>query len=348
MSFQVGSTIGDYEFLDVVNSSKSDITFRVRNVHAHRVEALKVLHKSREDDQEFVARFMRQMKVHARLQHPNIVGFHDALELGGHLVMTTEIVEGPTLAQRLDLGPLPWRKALEIFSQVLQALAFAHQQNIVHRNLAPESVILQPDGTVKLAGFVLAKQAGDQQLTQVGTALGPLKYMSQEQVKGLPSVDARSDLYSAGCVLYEALTGRPPFDYKSEFEVMLAQVNEAPIPPSTFSPEVPAELDGVILRALSKEPSQRFQNSVEFLDAVDRVRTSIEPALRAFWEEAGQPLPSAEQPLPSPVAVPAGFAAAEPVPPRSRPSVPELVLAGVLTFTGTVLLVLGLITVNRL
>ena len=348
MSFQVGSTVGDYEFLDVVNSSKSEITFRVRNVHAQRVEALKVLHKSREDDQDFVARFMRQMRVQARLQHPNIVGFHDALELGGHLVMTTEIVEGPTLAQRLELGPLHWRKALEIFSQVLQGLAFAHQQDIVHRNLAPESIIILPNGTVKLGGFALAKQAGDHQLTQVGTALGPLKYMSPEQVKGLPSVDARSDIYSAACVLYEALTGRPPFDYKSEFEVMLAQVNEAPIPPSTFSPEVPSELDGIMLKALSKEPLQRFQTSIEFLDAIDRVRTSIEPALRAIEAELGQPLPPSPEQRSIPVVPAASAAVDDPVKVKAGPSVPELVLAGVLTFAGTVLLVLGLLTVSKL
>ena len=348
MSFQVGSTVGNYEFLDVVNSSKSDITFRVRNVPEQRVEALKVLHRSREDDQEFVARFMRQIKVQARLQHPNIVGFHDALELGGHLVMTTEIVEGPTLAQRLELGALHWRKALEMFSQVLQALAFAHRQGVVHRNLAPESIIILPGGTVKLAGFGLAKLAGDHRLTQVGTALGPLKYMSHEQVKGLSSLDTRSDIYSAGCVLYEALTGRPPFDYKSEFEIMLAQVNEAPIPPGTFSSEIPSELDEVVLKALAKEPSQRFQTAEQFQDAVDRLRTSLEPTLRAIAAETGQPVLPVEERRSIPAVTPTSVGAAGSVLPRSGPSLPELVLAGVLTFAGTVLLVLGLLTVNRL
>src|SRR5439155_412439 len=148
------------------------------------------------------------------------------------LVMTTELVEGPTLAERLELGPLPWHEAVEIIGQVLHALSCAHSYGVVHREVTPTNIILIPDRTVKLSGFGLARAATDAQLTQAGTVLGELKYMSPEQVKGLATLDACSDIYSAGAVLYEAVTGTAPFGSKSQFDLMLAQVTAMPQPPS--------------------------------------------------------------------------------------------------------------------
>ena len=174
MAFGIGQTAGDYEFLDVLESSKSGVTYKVRNVLAERFEALKVLPKNLQDDQERVERFLREIKVHARLTHPNIVAFYNAGMVDRQLVMTTELIDGMTLAQRLDSGPLPIPEALDYIVQMLGALDYAHGQGVVHREFTPANVMVTPEGVVKLGGFGLAKAVNDPQLTAVGTMMGSL------------------------------------------------------------------------------------------------------------------------------------------------------------------------------
>src|SRR5260370_14481000 len=198
MPIETGQTLGDYEVIDVLESSKTGVTYKVRNVLLQRIEALRVLPRSFQDDQESVTRFLREAKVHARISHPNIVTFYHATQLDGQLVMTTELVEGTTLAQRLELGPLSSEEAVTCFSQVLSGLAQAHALGVVHRDITPSNIILASDGRVKVTGFALAKATTDPQLTQPGTVIGSLDYISPEQVKGLGEVDARTDIYSLG------------------------------------------------------------------------------------------------------------------------------------------------------
>jgi serine/threonine protein kinase len=280
MAFQLGQTIGDYEVIDLLDSSKKNVTYKVRNVPGQRLETLRVLPKTLQDDQERATRFLRESKVHARMSHPNIVTFYNATHLDGQLVMTTELVEGTPLAQRLELGPLPIAEALGCVSLVLSALAHAHQLGIVHRDITPSNIILTPDGGVKLTGFSLAKATTDPHLTQIGTVVGSLHYISPEQTKGIVEVDGRADLYSIGVVLYEAVTGIRPFDQKSEFELMLAQVNTLPPAPSTLNSDVTAELNETILRALVKDPSFRFQTAEEFQHRIDKLRGLPQPVSR--------------------------------------------------------------------
>ena len=266
MSFQLGQTVGGYEFLEVLGSSEIDVAYKVRNHLSQRLEALKVLaHHASAEDREGVDRFLREIKVHARLLHPNIVTFYTAAELDGQLVMTTELVEGITLTERLkQMGPLPWCEVVSHIGQILLALGYAHEQGIVHRNVTPDSMIVTADATVKLSGFGLAKSVSSPSLTQAGSVMGALKYIPPEQIRGVGTVDARGDLYSAGVVLYEALTGRLPFDSSSQFQVMLDHVvAEAPAP-SMVNPRVPAEFDSVVLKALSKDPNERFQSADQF------------------------------------------------------------------------------------
>ena len=227
MSFQIGQRVGGYEFIDFISSSKDGVAFKVRNILAHRFEMLKVLPENLKDDHDRVSRFFREVKLHASLLHPNIVTFFNAMELERELVMTTELVEGTTLADRLARGPLPWKEAIGYVSQVLAALGCAHEHGVVHRDITPQNMIITPDGVVKLAGFGLAKTDTDAQLTQLGTVVGSVRYISPEQVKAVTAPDPRSDIYSVGVVLYEALTGRVPFDSKSQFEIMLLHVNTA-------------------------------------------------------------------------------------------------------------------------
>ena len=273
-----GQIVGDYEVIDLLENAHEGVTYKVRNVLVQRFEVLRILPRILQDDPEKVTRFLREAKVHARMSHPNIVSFYHATQLDGQLVMTTELVEGATLAERRESGPLPLAEALKYVSQVLSALAYAHELGFVHRNVTPSNIILTPDGTAKLTGFSLAKATTDPQMTQPGTVMGSLNYISPEQVKGLTELDGRTDIYSLGVVLYEAVTGRRPLHRKSQFEIMLAHVNELPPAPTIVNPEVPAELSEIILTAMAKDPSLRYQTAEEFRQRLDRIRGVHQPA----------------------------------------------------------------------
>ena len=285
MPISPGQTLADYEIIDVLESSKLGVTYKVRNRILQRFEALRVLPKAFQDDQERVTRFLREAKVHARIHHSNVVSFYHATQLEGQLVMTTELVEGTTLAQRLELGPLPLAEALSTFSQVLAGLACTHALGVVHRDITPSNIILLPDGRVKLTGFAMAKATTDPQLTQPGTMMGSLHYLSPEQVKAVNELDARTDIYSLGIVLYEAVTGRKPFEHKSQFDVMLAHVSEIPPSPCVLNPALPAEVGEVILRAIAKDPASRFQTAEEFRARVDQLAGVPQPPVSLPVEE---------------------------------------------------------------
>lgn len=296
MSIQPGQRVGDYEILDLLENSKEGVIYKVRNVLLQRFEILRVLPKTLQDDQDAVTRFLREAQVHARMTHPNIVTFYHATQLNGQLIMTTELVEGTTLAARRELGPLPVAEALNFLSQVLSALGYAHGLGIVHRDVTPSNIILTSDGRVKLTGFGLAKAAQDHQLTQPGTVLGSLNYISPEQIKGSAKLDGRTDIYSTGVVLYEALTGRRPFHRKSQFELMLAHMSELAPAPSLVNPDVPAELSEIVLTAMAKEPSARFQTAEEFRQRLNPSREARPNAAAAVQTASAIPPPG--QPAP--------------------------------------------------
>lgn len=268
MAFEIGKTVGGYEFLDILDSSKTGVAYKVRNVKFGRLEMLRILPRSVQDDQERVERFLREVKVHARLTHPNIVTFYNATEIDGQLVMTMELVEGTPLASRLDLGPIHYLEAIHYMRQVLAALGYAHKQSIVHRDVTPANILITPEDRVMLGGFGMAKASTDPNLTRTGTAIGVAQYMSPEQVKGVTALDRRSDIYSVGVVLYEAITGKAPFNASSQFEIMLAHVNAVPEAPSSITSDIPEELDQIILTALAKDPWLRFQTADEFSNAL--------------------------------------------------------------------------------
>jgi len=321
MQFEVGKTYGSYEFLDTLGSSNKVLAYRVLNIRARRVELLRILPPVLGSDQERMERFLREIRVRARLVHPNIVTFYHAGELEGQLIMTTELVEGPTLTERLAPGPMPWQEATVMLAQILAALDFAHANGIVHREVASANIILTPDKIVKLSGFGLAKGITDTQLTQVGAVVGDAKYMSPEQVKGIVNLDGRSDIYSAGAVLYEAVTGSAPFGMKSQFDLMLAQVSATPERPSSLRPEISADLDRIIMTALAKEPSQRFQSAAEFRAALGRLTPGFQdtvetprrpaaviaiasrPAITPQWDSASDK-PAVTVPRLRPITVP--------------------------------------------
>lgn len=278
MEFELGQTYSGYKFLDVAKRSGNGVEYRVQNTFTLRMELLKVLPRSAQDDREETERFMREMRVRAKLVHPNIVTFFTAMPLEGRLVMTTELVEGLPLSERLQLGPIPWREAVDFARQVLAAVDCAHQQQIVHRDISPDNIVVIPGGVLKLTNFRLAKSIHSLHLTQNGAILGCLKYTSPEQVKDSEALDHRSDLYSIGIVLYEMLAGRTPFNSPSQFELMLAHVNQQPEPAGKFNATVPSLLDAVVLRALAKSPSDRYQSAGEFDQALARTVAEMAPA----------------------------------------------------------------------
>ena len=299
MEFELGQTYSGYKFLDVAKRSKTGVEYRVQNTLAQRMELLKVLPAGAQDDQEETDRFLREMRVRARLVHPNIVMFFTAMPLEGRLAMTTELVEGLPLSERLQLGPIPWREALAFARQVLSAAGCAHEQKIVHRDITPDNIIAVPGGVMKLSNFRLAKPVNSLHLTHSGAVLGNVKYISPEQVKGTVPVDHRGDLYSIGIVLYEMLAGRPPFSSASQFEVMLAHVNQQPEPPSRFTPSIPPELDAVVLKALAKSPAERHQSAREFGEALDKV---VAPTAAPTGRPVVEPVPQAALPVQEPSA----------------------------------------------
>jgi serine/threonine protein kinase len=289
MSFEIGQRTGVYEFVGIQDNSRNGRIYHVRNAVSDRFELLRILPKELQENQEEVDRFLREIKVHARLTHPNIVAFYSATELDNQLVMTSEFFEGVTLETRLEAGPMPVKEAIACMSQVLAALSYAHEEGVVHREISPANILLGPDGAAKLTGFGLAKSATDAQLTRVGTVMGWLEYMSPEQVTAVDTIDGRTDIYSAGAVLYEMVTGQIPFICKTQFDVMAAHVKTPPPPPIGIKPDLPPELNQIILTALEKDPAKRFQTAAQFLDAVDRVAGVAPPQPERISEMARPP-----------------------------------------------------------
>ncbi len=263
--------IGDYEILNELGAGGMGRVYRVRNVISDRIEAMKILLPDLAGRQELAARFLREIKLLASLNHPNIAQLRTAFTNENQLVMIMEYVEGTSMAIRLAGASIPVADALNYIDQVLNALSYAHQQNVIHRDIKPGNMMLTPQGVVKVMDFGIARSSTDLTLTMAGTSLGTINYMSPEQVKGEPT-DRRSDLYSVGVCLYEMVTGKKPFEAGSDYSIMTAHVNEAPRPPVELQPGLPAALNEIILMAIAKDPAGRFQTAAAFRNALNNVR----------------------------------------------------------------------------
>jgi eukaryotic-like serine/threonine-protein kinase len=274
--YTVGQRVGDYEILAVLGAGGMGKVYKVRNVISDRIEAMKVLLPNLASQKELADRFLREIKVLASLNHPNIAALRTALTLDDQLVMIMEYVEGVTLSSRLQSGPLLPAEAINYVDQVLAALSYAHHLNIVHRDIKPANMILTPQGIVKLMDFGIARSAGDRSLTMTGTMLGSVNYIPPEQVNG-ETCDARSDIYSLGASLYELVTGQLPFRGDSNYSLMSAHVTEMPQPPINLQPGIPDALNQIILIALAKEPEKRFQSADAFRAALKSVHTGAAP-----------------------------------------------------------------------
>ena len=307
MDLQIGSTIGDYQGVGILGAGGMGKVYKVRNVISDRLEAMKVLLPDLASQTELADRFLREIKVQASLEHPNIASLHTAVRVDNQLLMLMEFVDGMTLEQRLKAGPLPPAQAVDYISQALSALEFAHQHGVIHRDIKPANMMLTPAGVVKLMDFGIAKAATDQRLTMTGTTMGSLYYMSPEQIQGASDIDSRADLYSVGVSLYELVTGQRPFDGDSQFAIMSAHLQKMPVPPVVIDPKLPQGLNDAILMSVAKDRAARFQTAGAFRNALGNIAF----AAQAITQPVSAPAPI---PMPAPMPVPAVIAQK----PRSR------------------------------
>ncbi len=273
MRFQPGDTIGDYQIVGLLGKGGMGNVYRVRNLISDHIDALKIISPGVTESNDLAERFLREIKLHASLDHPNIAAFRTALNVNNLVVMVMELVEGINLEERLRQGPMPVAESIACADQVLSALAFAHERGIIHRDIKPANIILTPAGLVKITDFGIAQSAADPRLTATGMAVGSLYYMCPEQVASKP-VDARSDIYSLGATFYEMLTGQRPIRGEAEYEILTAHLLRVPTPPAELNPAIPAALSAVVMKSLEKNPAARFQSAHQFRQAL---RTLGEP-----------------------------------------------------------------------
>jgi eukaryotic-like serine/threonine-protein kinase len=232
-----------------------------------RQVAIKLLHDRFAQDTEFVQRFQREAQSAAGLQHPNVVGVFDRGSFRDTYFIAMEYVDGPSLKE-LVKGGMGTKDAVDFTRQILNAARFAHRKGIVHRDLKPQNVLIDDEGRARVADFGIARAGENSDITATGSVMGTAQYISPEQAQGKPTTP-RSDIYSIGVILYEALTGRVPFEGESAVAVALKQVSETPRRPSAIDPKIPPALDAVVMRALAKDPEARFTDADAFLKALD-------------------------------------------------------------------------------
>jgi eukaryotic-like serine/threonine-protein kinase len=242
-----------------------------------RQVAVKLLHHRFAEDQEFVERFRREASSAASLSHPNVVAIFDRGEWDGTYYIAMEYLPGRSLKTIVrEQGPLDATSAIDIVIQILRAARFAHRRGVIHRDLKPHNVILDEEGRAKVTDFGIAR-AGASDMTLTGSIMGTAQYLSPEQAQG-QAVSAASDLYAVGIVLYELLTGAVPFDGETAVTIALKQVSATPAPPSRLAPNVSPALDAVVLRALAKDPAERFADADEFIAALEYARQTVSGA----------------------------------------------------------------------
>jgi tRNA A-37 threonylcarbamoyl transferase component Bud32 len=257
-----GPALPGYEILGVLGHGAMGVVYKARHLKLNRLVALKMVLAGPHARPQELARFHTEAEAVARLQHPHIVQIYEVGEHDGLPFFSLEYIDGTSLSQRIDGKPQPPREAAALVEQLAQAMAIAHERGIIHRDLKPANVLLTREGTAKIADFGLAKRLEDDSaLTKAGTLMGTPSYMSPEQARGeIDEVGPLADLYSLGAILYELLTGRPPFAGTTMLDTLTQVRNQEPVPPSRLQPKCPRDLETIALKCLEKEPGKRYAN----------------------------------------------------------------------------------------
>ncbi|MBT7191078.1 MAG: protein kinase [Anaerolineae bacterium] len=289
----IGKTLGRYHILEQIGEGGMAVVYKALDTRLEREVAVKIILPGKEYSEKFIKRFEREAKALAALNHPNIVGVIDYGEEDGFPYLVMEYLPAGNLKRKLASKPLVWNEAVHILQPIARALAYAHQNNIIHRDVKSSNILITDSGEPMLADFGVAKIIQTEEtmdLTGAGVGIGTPEYMAPEQAQG-KAVDARSDVYSLGVVLYEMVTGQKPFQAETPMAVIFKLASE-PLPrPKEFSPELPQEVELVLLKALNKNPENRYQSMTEFALAMEKLLRSSGDWARASKKKKIQWLP---------------------------------------------------------
>ncbi len=259
---------GRYEIVSRVGGGGMAVVYKAKDLLLHRFVAIKVLSESLSNDSEFIRRFSREAQAAASLSHPNIVNVYDVGRDNYTHYIVMELVEGPTLKQYIqERGALPVQEAATIAIQICDGLAHAHENQIVHRDIKPHNILLGANGRAKVTDFGIARAASSSTITQQGSVMGSVHYFSPEQARG-GVIGQKSDLYSLGVVMYEMLTGQLPFDGDSAISIALKHLQETPEDPRNYNSQIPDAFAELVMRALNKDPDQRFASAREMMKEI--------------------------------------------------------------------------------
>ena len=262
-----GKLLGNrYEIIKKIGNGGMATVYKANDIILKRPVAVKILRDEFTTDEEFIRRFEAEAQSAARLTHANIVSIYDVGVEGNLYYIVMELIQGKTLKEIIieEEGPLPWKWSINVAIQIAQALEMAHRNNIIHRDIKPHNIIITEDGVAKVTDFGIAKAVSNSTITAFGTTIGSVHYFSPEHARG-GFTDAKSDLYSLGVVMYEMLTGKVPFDADTPVSVALKHMQEEPVEPIELNPNLPSSVNKIIMKALKKDTTLRYQTSSEML-----------------------------------------------------------------------------------
>ena len=275
-----GATISHYKVLDKIGEGGVGVVYKAEDLHLRRTVALKFLSENALANRQDRERFQREAQAAAALDHPNICTVYGIEEADGQVFIVMAYVDGPSLSKLVKSGPLSLEQALDIGAQIAQGLQEAHESKIVHRDIKSANILLSSKRQVKIGDFGIALLTDRSRITQSGTSLGTVAYMSPEQALG-KRADRRSDIWSLGVVLFEMVAGRLPFGGKHEHVITYSLLNEEPNPLGTARPNLPAGLERIVSKALRKEPEERYQHVDDMLVDLRAVQKSLESKSQA-------------------------------------------------------------------
>ena len=260
---------GRYEITELIGVGGMADVYKATDLAENKVIAVKILKREYAGSEEFLRRFRNESKMIASLSHPNVVKVHD-VEFSDKLqFIVMEYIDGITLKEYIENeGVLTWKDSVHFIIQVLRALQHAHDKGVVHRDIKPQNIMLFTDGTIKVMDFGIAKSALEQACTATDQTIGTVHYISPEQARG-DKTDEKSDIYSVGVMFYEMLTGQKPFDSDKPVTVAVMQMKNTPKRPRAVNPNIPAGLEEIILRAMEKDPENRYQTAADMIKDIE-------------------------------------------------------------------------------